>query len=110
MFLHTLYIVTAANFSGHYLVENYSLTAVQAGLVSSLMPLVVVFIAPVAGYVLDKFGGQLWVLLVCSIVTVIAYLLLVQVSTLASLLIVTQCVVMQPLIHSTLFQACFKWL
>jgi hypothetical protein len=44
------------------------------------MPLVVVFIAPVAGYVLDKFGGQLWVLLACSIVTVIAYLLLVQVS------------------------------
>jgi nitrate/nitrite transporter NarK len=72
--------VTAANFSGHYLVENYSFTAVQAGLVSSLMPLVVVFIAPVAGYVLDKFGGQLWVLLACSIVTVIAYLLLVQVS------------------------------
>ena len=69
----------AANFSGHYLVETNGMTAVQAGLASSLMPLMVVFCAPLAGLVLDKCGGQLYVLVACTIGTLAAYMLLVSV-------------------------------
>ncbi|KAG5186912.1 major facilitator superfamily domain-containing protein [Tribonema minus] len=81
--LHTVFIMVYhlfANFSGHYLVQMYGMTAVQAGLASSVMPLAVVFCAPVAGFVLDKFGGQLYVLLVCNIVTLLAYVLLLKVT------------------------------
>lgn len=79
--LHTLYTCIYhlfANFSGHYLVEEYGLTAVHAGYLSSLMPLCAVFGAPLGGFVMDRFGGQLWVLLACASFTVWAYILLMQ--------------------------------
>lgn len=47
---------------------------------SSLQPLVVVFCAPLAGLVLDHWGGQIFVLLVANLVTIVAYFLLWQVN------------------------------
>lgn len=43
------------------------------------MPLVVVLCAPVAGLLLDRWGRQLYVLLIANIVTIVAYVLLLQV-------------------------------
>ncbi|CAN0284136.1 unnamed protein product [Ectocarpus sp. 4 AP-2014] len=42
------------------------------------MPLVVVLCAPIAGLILDRWGRQLYVLLVANIVTIIAYVLLLE--------------------------------
>ena len=46
---------------------------------SSLQPLVVVFFAPLAGLVLDYWGGQVYVLLLTNVVTIAAYVMLMQV-------------------------------
>lgn len=50
-----------------------------AGYISALMPLVVVLCAPIAGLILDRWGRQLYVLLMANIVTIVAYVLLLQV-------------------------------
>ncbi|CAN0106766.1 unnamed protein product [Ectocarpus fasciculatus] len=42
------------------------------------MPLVVVLCAPIAGLILDRWGRQLYVLLVANIITIIAYVLLLE--------------------------------
>lgn len=79
--LHTLFLTAYhlfANFSGHFIVENYEVSPVLAGYMSSLQPLVVVFFAPLAGLVLDYWGGQIYVLLLTNIVTIAAYFLLWQ--------------------------------
>lgn len=50
-----------------------------AGYMSSLMPLVVVLCAPIAGLILDRWGRQLYVLLTANVITIFAYFLLIQV-------------------------------
>ncbi|CAN0398551.1 unnamed protein product [Pylaiella littoralis] len=79
--LHTLLIMAYhlfANYSGHFLVENYHVSPVLAGYISALMPLVVAINAPIAGLVLDRWGRQLYVLVVANIVTIVAYVMLLQ--------------------------------
>eukprot|EP00752_Nemacystus_decipiens_P008830 g7881.t1 len=79
--LHTLLIMAYhlfANYSGHFLFENYHVSPVLAGYISALSPLVVVVFAPIAGLMLDKWRRQLYVLLMANIVTVVAYVLLLQ--------------------------------
>eukprot|EP00752_Nemacystus_decipiens_P008829 g7880.t1 len=79
--LHTLLIMAYhlfANYSGHFLFENYHVSPVLAGYISALSPLVVVVFAPIAGLILDKWGRQLYVLLMANIVTIVAYVLLLQ--------------------------------
>ncbi|CAN0398522.1 unnamed protein product [Pylaiella littoralis] len=67
-----------ANYSGHFLVENYHVSPVVAGYMTALMPLVMAINAPVAGLVLDRWGRQLYVLLATNIFTIVAYVLLLQ--------------------------------
>ena len=50
-----------------------------AGYISALSPLVVVIFAPIAGLILDKWGRQLYVLLVANVITIVAYVLLLKV-------------------------------
>ena len=59
--------------------QNYGVSPVLAGYISSLMPLIVVICAPIAGLVLDRYGRQLDVLVACNVVTTLAYVLLLQV-------------------------------
>lgn len=61
------------------LLQNYEVSPVLAGYISALMPLVVVLCAPIAGLILDRWGRQLFVLLVANAVTIFAYFLLIQV-------------------------------
>ncbi|CAM9754843.1 unnamed protein product [Phaeothamnion confervicola] len=101
--LHTLFMMTYhlfSNFSAHFVVENYSLSAVQAGYVTSVMPLVVVFGAPFAGYMLDYCGGQLWVLLAATVVTMWSYALLLReaASPLVCILLLALCESVVPAI------------
>ncbi|CAM9332671.1 unnamed protein product [Discosporangium mesarthrocarpum] len=79
--LHTLFLCAYhlfSNFSGHFMVENYRMSPVTAGYVSALMPLVVVFCAPLAGLVLDYMGYQIYVLLGASVTTTLGYILLLK--------------------------------
>jgi len=59
--------------------QNYHISAVLAGYISALTPLVVVFFAPIAGLILDRWGGQLYVLLAAIVVTIVGYVMLLQV-------------------------------
>lgn len=59
--------------------QNYHVSPVLAGYISALSPLVVVVFAPLAGLILDKWGHQLYVLLMANSVTIVAYVLLLQV-------------------------------
>eukprot|EP00903_Cladosiphon_okamuranus_P016917 g15595.t1 len=79
--LHTLLIIAYhlfANYSGHFLYENYHVSRVLAGYISALSPLVVVVFAPIAGLIVDRWGRQLYVLLMANVVTIVAYFLLLQ--------------------------------
>lgn len=60
-------------------IQTYHVSPVLAGYISALMPLVVVMCAPIAGLILDRWGRQLYVLLMANIVTIVAYILLLQV-------------------------------
>lgn len=61
------------------LLQNYHVSPVLAGYISALSPLVVVVFAPIAGLILDRWGRQLYVLLMANVVTIVAYVLLLQV-------------------------------
>ncbi|CAM9570923.1 unnamed protein product [Choristocarpus tenellus] len=54
------------------------MSPVMAGYISALMPLVVVFCAPLAGLVLDYFGHQIYVLLIAGVITTAGYIFLAQ--------------------------------
>jgi nitrate/nitrite transporter NarK len=100
--LHTLFICLYhlfLNFSGHFLIETYDLSPVAAGLVSSIMPLTVVLVAPLAGLLLDRLGGQLWVLLAASAATLLAYVLLqLHYSAICCIVLLSVCESFVPMI------------
>ena len=77
--LHMLFLLVFhlfPNISGHFLHQRWGMNPAEAGYVSSLLSAFVVVGAPLTGYVIDRTGGQLYVVLAASILACYAYYLL----------------------------------
>jgi len=77
--LHMLFLLVFhlfPNISGHFLHQRWGMNPAEAGYVSSLLSAFVVVGAPLTGYVIDRTGGQLYVVLAASVLACYAYYLL----------------------------------
>jgi len=61
------------NISGHFLSSKYGMTQSQAGYKSSLLSAFTIVGAPLAGIILDKIGGQLYICWFAATLTTFAY-------------------------------------
>jgi nitrate/nitrite transporter NarK len=64
------------NFSTHYFIVRFGESPTAAAYVTSMASVLVVFLGPVGGVLVDSLGGQLGVCLTTSVVVVAAYYLL----------------------------------
>jgi len=77
--LHMLFLLVFhlfPNISGHYLSERWGYNPAKAGYTSSLLSAFTVIGAPITGLIIDRLGGQLYVCLAASILSMVAYGLL----------------------------------
>lgn len=81
--LHALFLMVFhlfPNISGHFLYTKWGYNPAKAGYISSFLSSFAILGAPLTGFIIDRTGGQLYVVLVSSLVSLFSYYLLTYTS------------------------------
>ena len=77
--LHTVYVNVFhifLNFSSHYFTKCFARSPQASAFITSSASVLVIFLGPLVGFMLDRLGGQLYVCSLSSIIVVLSYYLL----------------------------------
>lgn len=87
------------NVSSSYLYQRYGYSIVKAGIVSSVSHSFVV-LAPFIGLMIDQFGGRMFLIIISSVLSILAYVLMIftEVSPVVSMMLISICLSFTPTI------------
>lgn len=87
------------NVSSSYLYQRYGYSIVKAGIVSSISHSFVI-LAPFIGLMIDQFGGRVFLIILSSMLSILAYVLMIFTETtpLASMALISICLSFTPTI------------